>query len=95
MSTIARPTLVAEIIATLRVRFGTLNLYYEVGWTDSWTFRRCCHEHETPLEAAKCGMPQGAGWYVFAVENGSGRELSASEDKIVNDFRFARLATHA
>lgn len=92
MSTTARSTLLAEIIATLRVRFETLNLHYETGWTDSWTFRRCCHEHETLVEAAKCGMPQGAGWYVFAVENGKERELSESEDKIVGDFRFGRLA---
>jgi len=95
MSTTARPTLVAEIFATLRVRYGALNLHYEAGWTDSWTFRRCGHIHDSLVEAAKCGIPQGAGWYVFAVENGRERELSASEDKIVNDFRFGRLAAHA
>jgi hypothetical protein len=28
-------------------------------------------------------MPHGAGWYVVAVENGSPRELTTAEDKIV------------
>jgi hypothetical protein len=35
-------------------------------------------------------MPRAAGWYVFAVENGTERELSPAEDKIVNDFRFGQ-----
>jgi len=70
-------------------------VFYEVGWTDSWTFRRCCHIHDSLIDAAKCGMPRSAGWYVFAVENGRERELSASEDKVVDDFRFGRLAAHA
>jgi hypothetical protein len=33
-------------------------------------------------------MPQGAGWYVFAVENGEPRELNETEETIVNEFRF-------
>ncbi|HEY2457286.1 MAG TPA: hypothetical protein VGI13_08305 [Candidatus Acidoferrum sp.] len=35
-------------------------------------------------------MPTGAGWYVFAVENGSPRELNETEDLVVNKFRFGR-----
>src|SRR5215467_2716057 len=71
-------------------------IFYEVGWTDSWTFRRCCHIHDSLIDAAKCGMPRSAGWYVFAVENGTERELTTAEDKIVNDFRFGRRnAAHA
>ena len=27
-----------------------------------------------------CAMPQGAGWYVFAVDNGTARELSKAEE---------------
>ena len=71
-------------------------IFYEVGWTDSWTFRRCCHIHDSLIDAAKCGMPRSAGWYVFAVENGTERELTTAEDKIVTDFRFGRRnAAHA
>jgi hypothetical protein len=80
--------LVNEIIATLRLRYKLLNLHYEVGWTESWSHRRCQHEHQTLIEAASCAMPQGAGWYVFAVENGTPRELSDTEEIIVNKFRF-------
>jgi hypothetical protein len=40
------------------------------------------------IDAAKCGMPHGAGWYVFAVECGTPRELSDVEDEAVNKFRF-------
>jgi hypothetical protein len=64
------------------------NAYYEAGWTDSWSHRRCLHEHRTLLEAAACAAPLGAGWYVFAVEDGSPRQLKAAEDEIVNEFRF-------
>jgi len=35
-------------------------------------------------------MPHGAGWYVFAVENGRPRELTDAEDKVVNEFRFGQ-----
>ena len=64
------------------------NAYYEAGWTDSWSHRRCLHEHRTLLEAAACASPHGAGWYVFAVEDGSPRQLKPSEDRIVNEYRF-------
>lgn len=77
-----------EIIAALRVRFWFLNQHYEAAWTDSWSHRRCLHAHGTLIEAAKCAMPHGAGWYVFAVENGNPRELSDAEDKVMNEFRF-------
>jgi len=68
------------------------NIHYEAGWNDSWSFRRCLHEHKTILAAAKCAMPQGCGWYVFAVENGEPRELHGNEDEIVNRFRFRKDA---
>jgi hypothetical protein len=45
------------------------------------------HKHQTLIEAAQCAMPTGAGWYVFAVENGEGRELSEKEDGIVHGYR--------
>ena len=64
------------------------NAYYEAGWTDSWSHHHCLHEHRTLLEAAKCAVPHGAGWYVLAVEDGSPRQLKQSEDEIVNEFRF-------
>jgi hypothetical protein len=80
--------LVAEIVATLRLRYKSLNTHYEAGWTESWSHRRCLHEHQTLIEAARCAMPQGAGWYVFAVDNGTPRELSKTEESIVNMLRF-------
>jgi hypothetical protein len=64
------------------------NIHYEAGWTDSWSHRRCMHKHQTLIEAAQCAMPTGPGWYVFAVENDEGRELSEKEDEIVNGYRF-------
>ncbi len=84
-----RPTpAVAEIMAALRLRFRFLNLHYEAAWTESWSHRRCLHTHTTLLEAAKCAMPEGPGWYVFAVERGTPRELTETEEKIVSEFRF-------
>jgi hypothetical protein len=80
--------LVAEIIGTLNLRFKSLNLRYEAGWTESWSHRRCLHEHRTLIEAAGCAAPHGAGWYVFAVEGGTPRELQEVEEGIVNEFRF-------
>jgi hypothetical protein len=83
--------LVTHIMTGLRFRYAALNdIHYEAGWTDSWCHRRCMHPHKTLLEAAKCGMPQGAGWYVLAVERGESRELMAAEDKIVDAFRFGK-----
>jgi hypothetical protein len=49
------------------------------------------HKHPTLIEAAKCGMPHGAGWYVFAVEGDMPRELTEAEDKVVNAFRFGKV----
>jgi len=65
-----------------------IHLHYEAGWTDSWSHRRCLHQHRTPIEAAQCALPHGCGWYVFAVENGEGRELRDGEEEIVNGYRF-------
>src|SRR6266446_6760538 len=75
--------MVVEIIGTLNLRFKNLNLYYEAGWTDSFCHRRCLHEHLTLIEAAECGTPHGAGWYVLAVENGTPRQLLDSEEEFV------------
>jgi hypothetical protein len=33
-------------------------------------------------------MPTGAGWYVFAVENGEPRQLLDAEEETVTRFRF-------
>ncbi len=65
------------------------DLHYEAGWTDSWSHRRCLHIHRTLTEAAECAMPTGAGWYVFAVENGEPRQLRDAEEKFVNRYRFS------
>jgi hypothetical protein len=73
-----------ELISTLRLRYKFLNPNYEAGWTH----RRCMHKHPTLIEAAKCAMPHGAGWYVFAVQGDMPRELTDAEDKVVNEFRF-------
>jgi hypothetical protein len=80
--------LLKDIMASLRLRYAALNLHYEAAWTESWSHRRCLHEHKSLLEAANCAMPTGAGWYVVAVEFGSPRELRADEDEAVNAFRF-------
>ena len=69
------------------------NIHYEAGWTDSWSHRRCLHKHRTLLEAVECAMPQGCGWYVFAVENDQPRELRDAEEKIVNSYRFCGIST--
>lgn len=75
-------------MVALRVRYRSLNLHYEAAWTDSWVHRRCQHEHQTLIEAAKCATPHGPGWYVFAVEGDTARQLHEAEDRIVNEFRF-------
>jgi len=77
-----------EIISTLRLRYWFLNTFYEAAWTESWVHRRCLHKHATLIEAAECAMPHGAGWYVFAVDGSLPRELTAEEDKLVDEFRF-------
>jgi hypothetical protein len=78
----------AKIMAALRLRYRFLNLHYEAAWTDSWSHRRCLHQHRTLIESARCAMPHGAGWYVFAVESGTPRELNDGEEAVVNKFRF-------
>jgi hypothetical protein len=81
--------LVVEIISSLRSRYSSLNeLRYEGAWTESWCHRRCWHRHKTLLEAGQCVKPQGAGWYVLAVEGGTAGELTAEEDAVVDGFRF-------
>ena len=62
--------------------------HYEAAWNDSWHFRCCLHEHQTLIDAAKCAMPHGAGWYVISVESGGARELTEEEKRIVDEFRF-------
>ena len=80
----------AKIMVALRLRYRFLNLYYEAAWTDSWTHRRCLHEHRTLIEAARCAMPHGAGWYAFTIESDTPRQLNGTEDRIVDEFRFGR-----
>jgi hypothetical protein len=85
--------LIVEIFGTLKLRFKNLNtpsraVTYQAGWTDSFCHRRCMHEHPTLIEAAECGMPHGAGWYVLAVENGKPRQLLGDEEDVVDRFRF-------
>lgn len=53
------------------------------------------HEHPTLLEAARCAMPHGAGWYVLAVENGTPRQLLGDEEDVVNKFRFGKLSAES
>jgi hypothetical protein len=86
------PIVVSEIVAALRVRFWFLNPHYEAAWTESWSHRRCLHAHPTLLEAAKCAMPHGAGWYVFAIESGKPRELNEEEEDVVSKLRFGGIA---
>ena len=65
-------------------------IHYEAGWTDSWSHRRCMHKHRTLEAAAKCAEPYGAVGYVFAVEDGVGRELRATEENVVREMRFGK-----
>jgi len=82
-------------IITLRIPGGytysgtATTTRYEAAWTDSGSFRRCLHRHQTLIEAAKCAMPSGCGWYVVAVEGNSPRQLTDTEERMVNEFRFA------
>jgi hypothetical protein len=85
--------LLNEIVSCLRSRYASLNdIHYEAAWTESWIHQRCFHAHRTLLEAAKCAMPNGAGWYVLAVDHGTPRELNQEEDNLVDRFRFSGLA---
>jgi hypothetical protein len=47
------------------------------------------HTHQMLIDGAECAMPHGAGWYVFAVECGTPRELNDVEEGAVNKFRFS------
>ena len=86
--------LLNDIMAGLRMRYASLNnIHYEAAWTDSWCDCRCMHAHQTLSDAARCGLPRAAGWYVLAVEGGSLRELTTAEDTIVNEIRFASWKT--
>ena len=83
-------------MAGLRVRYASLNnIHYEACWTESFVHQRCGHNHLTLNDASKCGLGKGAGWYVLAIENARLRELRATEDKIVDDFRVASWKTKA
>lgn len=81
-------SLLTEIVASVHLRYAALNRHYEAGWTESWCHRRCLHSHRTLTDAAKCAMPHGCGWYVFAVEYDMPRELTDNENSIVDGFRF-------
>jgi hypothetical protein len=81
---------VAEILGALCRRYASLNIHYEAAWTESWSHRRCEHIHRNLIDAAKCAMPRGAGWYVFAVEYGLPRQLTDDEEEIVTAFRFGK-----
>jgi hypothetical protein len=84
----------ALIINGLRRRFAALNTYYEAGWTDSWCHRRCHHAHDALIDAAKCAAKQGMPrWYVFTVEFDSPRQLTGTEEMLVNEFRFGPTPT--
>jgi hypothetical protein len=86
--------LLSDIMVRLRMRYASLNnIHYEAAWTDSWCDCRCMHKHQTLSDAAQCGLPRAAGWYVLAIEGGELRGLTTAEDKIVNDFRFASWKT--
>ena len=86
--------LLNDIMSGLRMRYASLNnIHYEAAWTDSWYDCRCMHVHQTLSDAARCGLPRAAGWYVLAVERGQPRQLTIAEDKIVNDLRVASWKT--
>ena len=83
----------ANIISCLRRRYRRLNLHYEAAWTDSWSHRRCMHDHEDLIDAAECAMPHGCGWYVLAVETEGPRQLTDAEEQIVDAFRFGQTVS--
>jgi len=90
MSPDRMPPLVKQIMTGLRYRYASLNnIHYEAAWTDSQGDCRCRHKHQMLSDAARCGLPRPAGWYVLAVERGEPRHLTTAENKIVDDFRFA------
>jgi hypothetical protein len=86
--------LLNDIMSGLRMRYASLNnIHYEAAWTDSGCECRCMHAHQTLSDAARCGLPCAAGWYVLAVERGEPRQLTTAEDKVVNDLRVASWET--
>ena len=85
-----RISTVVNIISRLRLRYKHLNLHYEAAWTESWSHRRCMHGHGDLIDAAKCAMPHGCGWYVIAVEREGPRQLTDAEEQTVNGFRFGQ-----
>jgi hypothetical protein len=94
MSPDRMPPLVKQIMTGLRYRYASLNsTHYEAAWTDSQGGCRCMHKHKMLSDAARCGLPRPAGWYVLAVERGEPRQLTTAENKIVDDFRFASRKT--
>ena len=77
-ASIAENPLLVQIMIELRHRYANLNDHYEAAFTDSFCTRRCCHAHQTLIEAAECASLSGAGWYVIAVEWGSPLETTVS-----------------
>ena len=80
--------LLAQIMAGLRERFGSLNRHYQVWFTDSGCECCCGHEHEDLTDAAVCAMVERAGSYVVCVEFGQARELTQQEAETVGRFRY-------
>ena len=66
------------------------NLHFEGAWTEGWTHRRCLHQHRTLKEAAECVSRQGPAWYVFAIQDGKPRQLTATEERSLQEFRRLR-----
>ena len=77
--------LLMQIMSELRYRYAKLNFRYEAAFTDSFCTRRCCHRHEAVVEAAKCAVLNGEGWYVVAVEYSNALELTGRKCSC-NDF---------
>ena len=75
-ASIAENPLLVQIMIELRRRYANLNDHYEAAFTDSFCTRRCCHAHQTLIEAEECASLSGAGWYVVAVECGSPLEAA-------------------
>ena len=95
-SLVPSPQFLNDIMSGLRMRYASLNnIHYEAAWTDSWCDCRGMHAHQTLSDAARCGLPRAAGWYVLAVEHGEPRQLTAAEDNIVNDLRVAAWKTNS
>jgi hypothetical protein len=83
-------SLLSAVMPELRVfrSYRVPNIYYAAAWTDSWHHRHCLHKHKTLIEAAECAMPNGAAWYIFAIEGTMFRQLTRAEERALNEFRF-------